>query len=268
MCRCPAHEDSTPSLALRDGARGLIVKCFAGCSAADVLAKIGDPGAPPDPAVLARQHADDERAAARRTAIARDIWRTSTPAGEDSLVAIYLATRQILLPVPASLRMHGPFGPYGEHKPSGSRRPQMIAAVQHVERPGVVAVHRTYLAADGYGKASVEPQRMILGPAHGGGVRLARVAETLLVAEGIETALSAMQATGLPAWAALSTAGLSALVLPPKVCTVIILADHDPAGQAAAQAAGSRWLSEGRRVKVALPPKAGTDFNDILRGAA
>jgi hypothetical protein len=246
----------------------LIVKCFAGCSASDVLAKIGDPGAPPDPAAVALLSADEERALARKIAVARDIWRTSTKAHESSLVAIYLATRQIMLPVPPSLRVHGMFGPYGEHKPSGASRPQMIAAVQHAERTGIVAVHRTFLASDGYGKASLEPQRMILGPARGGAVRLAPAAETLMVAEGIETALSAMQATGLPAWAALSTSGLTTLVLPPEVRTVIVLADHDGAGEAAARTAALRFIGEGRRVRLALPPKAGTDFNDMLRGVA
>jgi putative DNA primase/helicase len=268
LCPCPAHSDSSPSLGLKDGDRGLIVKCFAGCKREAVLAKLGDPGSPPDPEELARQRATDERAAARRTAVARDIWRTSTVANEASLVAIYLATRQILMLVPASLRLQGPLGPYGEHKPSGARRPQMIAAVQHVDRGGVVAVHRTFLAADGYGKAAVEPQRMILGPARGGAVRLAPLAEKLMVGEGIETCLSAMEATGIGTWAALSTSGLKALVLPPVVREVIILADNDAAGIGAAEAAARRWYAEGRRVRIALPPKAGADFNDLLRGAA
>lgn len=268
LCQCPAHEDDSPSLGLKDGDRGLIVKCHAGCSRADVLAKLGDPGAPPDPVELERRRVADELAAVRRTAVARDIWRTSTAATETSLVAIYLATRQILMPVPLSLRVHGAFGPYGEHRPSGSRRPQMIAAAQHTERAGVVAVHRTFLAADGYGKAAVEPQRIILGPARGGAVRLAPAAAKLMVGEGIETCLSAMEATGIGAWAALSTSGLKALVLPETVREVVVLADNDPAGIAAAEVAVRRWYAEGRRVRIALPPRAGTDFNDLLRGAA
>jgi hypothetical protein len=255
-------------LGLRDGERGLVVKCFAGCSREKVLAKLGEPGAPPDPAEAARQGEADRHDRQRRTAVARDIWRTSTTAHETSPVAIYLATRQILIPVPPSLRVHGMFGPYGEHRPSGARRPQMVAAVQHVEHAGILAVHRTFLASDGYGKAALDPARMVLGPARGGAVRLALAAETLMVAEGIETALSAMQATCLPAWAALSTSGLAALVLPPEVRTVIVLADHDRAGEAAARTAALRFIGEGRRVRLALPPKAGSDFNDMLRGVA
>ena len=37
-CRCPVHDSRGPTLALRDGERGLLVKCFAGCEARDVFA--------------------------------------------------------------------------------------------------------------------------------------------------------------------------------------------------------------------------------------
>jgi putative DNA primase/helicase len=91
-----------------------------------------------------------------------------------------------------------------------------------------------------------------------------------MAGEGIETTLAAMTATGLPAWSALSTSGLSALILPPVVRTVIILADNDPngAGERAARTATARWLAEGRRVRVAMPPEPGSDFNDVLIGRA
>ena len=40
--RCPAHEDKTPSLSVRETAEGLVLlHCFAGCSAAEVLASVG-----------------------------------------------------------------------------------------------------------------------------------------------------------------------------------------------------------------------------------
>lgn len=41
-CRCPAHEDRSPSLSIGTGADGhALVKCHAGCQTADVLAAIG-----------------------------------------------------------------------------------------------------------------------------------------------------------------------------------------------------------------------------------
>jgi putative DNA primase/helicase len=48
---------------------------------------------------------------------------------------------------------------------------------------------------------------------------------------------------------------------------VIILADGDEPGEAAAQDCALRWKREGRRVRIARPPK-GMDFNDLLSGRA
>jgi hypothetical protein len=85
-----------------------------------------------------------------------------------------------------------------------------------------------------------------------------------------ETALAGMQATAPAGWAALSTSGLVALRLPPIVCTIVILADNDRhgAGERAARTAAQRWLAEGRRVRIALPPEPGTDMADVLAGRA
>src|SRR5262249_32504836 len=78
-----------------------------------------------------------------------------------------------------------------------------------------------------------------------------------------ETCLAAMQATGHPAWAALSTSGLRALDLPEDVRDVIVLADGDDPGKAAARDCAWRWKREGRRVRIARPHQ-GMDFNDML----
>ena len=85
-----------------------------------------------------------------------------------------------------------------------------------------------------------------------------------MVGEGIETCLAAMQATGNAAWAALSTSGLRSLDLPRDVRDVIVLADGDEPGEAAAQHCARRWKREGRRVRIARPPQ-GMDFNDLLK---
>lgn len=38
---CPAHSDQTPSLTLRQGDRGILVTCFAGCTREDILRELG-----------------------------------------------------------------------------------------------------------------------------------------------------------------------------------------------------------------------------------
>lgn len=89
------------------------------------------------------------------------------------------------------------------------------------------------------------------------------VEDELGVSEGIENGLSVQQTTGLPVWAALSTSGLSGLVMPSRVRRIVILADGDEPGEKAAQTAAARWCNEGRQVRIARPPR-GSDFNDLL----
>ena len=124
---------------------------------------------------------------------------------------------------------------------------------------------------DGRGKADLpkEEQRETCGPVKGGAIRLAphRPEAELLIAEGIESTLSAMHLFGLPGWAALCASGIEALELPDDVRSVVIAADHDAngRGQRAALSARERWTAEGRAVRILLP-NAGEDFNDVLFG--
>lgn len=130
-------------------------------------------------------------------------------------------------------------------------------------RGELVAVHRIYLEPDGTGRID----KRMLGPVRGCAVRFAAVGEELAVAEGVETALSVLEATGLPTWAALSAPGLAALELPPLpiASRVVIVADGDGTGIEAAERAAARWWRAGRCVRIAARPPAGLDANDVLR---
>jgi putative DNA primase/helicase len=186
------------------------------------------------------------------------IWHSALPPA-DTPVETYLASRQLQLPPTDALRFHPRLG-----HPSRGLWPTMLALVSSVDgKP--MAIHRTFLARDGRGKAPLDPNRMMLGPCRGGAVRLGIPRDVLMIGEGIETCLAAMVATGDAAWAALSTSGLRALELPPNIRNLIILADGDEAGEAAALHAGLCWKREGRRVRIARPPN-GFDFNDVLLG--
>src|SRR5439155_20862646 len=132
----------------------------------------------------------------------------------------YLVSRGLSLTPPPTLRFHA-----GLKHPSGGTWPAMVALVTRGADDVPLAIHRTFLARDGGGKGPVDPQKMMLGPCRGGAVRLATPGDVLMVGEGIETCLAAMRATGHPAWAALSTAGLRNLDLPGDVRDVIVLAD-------------------------------------------
>jgi hypothetical protein len=139
----------------------------------------------------------------------------------------------------------------------------MVALVTDGASGRAMAVHRTYLSRDGRSKAPVEPQKVMLGPCRGGVVRLGMGTGPLLIGEGLETCLAAMQETGSPTWAALSTSGLRSLELPLDIREVTVLADGDEPGEFAAQDAAIRWKRQGRNVRIARPPW-GLDFNDLL----
>ena len=143
----------------------------------------------------------------------------------------------------------------------------MVARVDGLDG-GLIGVHRTWLdrGADGIWHRC---DRASLGPTAGGAVRLGPLDpdRALIVGEGIETVLSLMQLRGLPGWAAISTSGLNALMLPLAARRVLIAVDHDEhgKGEAAAREAGQRWVSEQREVRLAMPMGIG-DWNDVLGG--
>jgi putative DNA primase/helicase len=267
VARCPAHEDRKPSLSISSGNDGkVLVHCHAGCDQRDVIAILRQRGLWETTRTswgrFARKRKDrvpDETDpdARKRSEAALAIWQASHPA-EGTPVAAYLNSRGLILPASCGVRFHP-----GLKHPSGGIWPAMVARVTHGESGVAIAIHRTYLARDGAGKAPVDPAKMMLGPCGGGVVRLAQPDTLLMVGEGIETCLSVMQATGNPAWAALSTSGLRSLDLPRGVRDVIVLADGDKPGEDAAQDSARRWKREGRRVRIARPP-TGMDFNDLL----
>ena len=41
IARCPAHADKSPSLAIKEGERGLLVKCWAGCTLDEITTTLG-----------------------------------------------------------------------------------------------------------------------------------------------------------------------------------------------------------------------------------
>jgi putative DNA primase/helicase len=269
MARCPVHEDRSPSLSITTGRDGkVLVRCHAGCDQRDLIVALLQRGLWQTNGRVSRiafnhRHRLAEEPDAdtlKRRAAALAIWQASQ-AAEGTPVATYLPSRGLDVPASPALRFHADL----KH-PSGGVWPAMVALVTHGITRSPIAVHRTFLARDGGGKAPVSPAKMMLGPCRGGVVRLCEPGAVLMVGEGIETCLAAMQATGNAAWAALSTSGLRSLDLPRDVRDVIVLADGDDPGEAAALDCARRLQREGRRVRIARPPQ-GMDFNDLLRAA-
>lgn len=224
----------------------------------------------------------DERERRGRSAFA--LWLKCSPGIIGTPVDTYLASRGIRL---ADLRRRPSALRYAadlEHRPSGTRTPAMVACMV---TPGgaVVAVHRTYLAPGGHGKAAVTPNKMMLGNAAGAVIRLARgkggltpeqaaraglVTGPLALAEGIEDALTiCMACPELRVWAVGSLGNLARVRLPRCASHIIVAADNDwtkPQAMAGFDRAVAELRSQGKPVHVARS-WLGKDVNDLLRGA-
>lgn len=222
----PERRRDQDALTLADGANGLLCHCKKlGCFYRDILVAVGiTQGSyqPPDPLQMARRKAEEKAEADKRAAQAHHLWRDAKPIG-GTLAEAYLRRRGIKGTLPETLR----FAPSCWHA-TAQRFPAILGIVEGGDG---FAVHRTYLRADGLGKAEVDPPKAMLGGVAGGAVRLSGGNGPLVVAEGIETALSL--ASGLlraPAtiWAALSTSGIRGLHLHPQPGRLHTQLGHKP----------------------------------------
>lgn len=250
------------ALTLADGINGrLLLNCKKStCDFMDILGAAGvAPGSytPPDQFELVRREAERRAEATKRAMQAKRLWGETQPIA-GTIGETYLRNRAITCELPDTLRFH----PECWHA-SAKRLPALVALVEGGDG---FAVHRTYLRADGSGKADIDPAKAMLGATSGGAVRLTDAPGKVVVAEGIETALSL--ASGLlggsaTIWAALSTSGMRGLRLPSQPGQLTIAPDGDTAGQEAAQALAERAHALGWAVSL-LPAPKGRDWNDVL----
>jgi phage/plasmid primase-like uncharacterized protein len=264
---CPACQPEgrkgQNALTLADGTNGrLVLDCKkSACAFLNILVAAGlhsGDYTPPDPATIAKRKAQQRADAEKRAAQAKRVWQEAQPIA-GTLAETYLRGRGITAPLPATLRFH----PECWHGPTARRLPAMVAAVQGAGSP---AVHRTWLRADGLGKAEIDPPKAMLGAVTGGAVRLTDGLGPLVVAEGIETALSlasGLLRTPATVWAALSTSGIRGLHLSPTASRLTIAPDGDAPGREAANALAERAHALGWQVSLLAAPD-GRDWNDIL----
>ena len=250
VCPGPGHSQKDRSLSVRiepDAPDGFLVNSFAGddpIACKDyVRERLGLVALGPQyqPRSIVRPPQRDvsiNQETLRRRNVARWLWETAKP-GRGTPAEAYLKSRRVSPPLwPASLRFlpaNPPDHPWpaliAAYAPPNEPEPGVLA----VQAADIAGVQLTFLKQDGSGKAPIEPQKRSIGRDHNMPIVLAPMTDglALVIAEGIEDALSLHIATGLSAWAAGGASRLPSLAeaVPQYIEAVTIAADDDEAGR-------------------------------------
>ena len=202
--------------------------------------------------------ASDPQPEEKRRELARQLWKRSISAAGTPVEA-YLNYRGIHCDIPGTVRYLPPRG----HHPHAMIVPFGVATERTCGRYAitpdqVMGVHLTRLSRYGGRKFEGERAKIMLGPSKGFPLMLFPPNDGLgmVIAEGIENALSVHASTGLGAWAAGSAGRLPDMAahVQPFIESVLIFADDDPAGMAGAEALRESLCERGHEVRLkALP---------------
>ena len=261
MCRCPAHDDRTPSLSVGVAQSAILFHCFAGCTSDEVIAGFKRHGIRP------RDLFDGKGSAIvpAATSFAPDanalrLWQQAVPLA-GSLGERYLAKRSISLGSP-ELRFldRTPLG----RKPDVRFLPALIAAVRM--DIGIVAIQRTFIERATASKAGFFKPKRALGQLGAGAVRLSEPIEGRLgLAEGSESALSAQTLFGIPCWATLGNERFGIVAIPESITELHLFVDADKGGELALKRGIEAYARHVRTIIPHKPHRPDNDWNDELR---
>lgn len=204
----------------------------------------------------------------------KGLWATAERVPNHPMLKRYLESRGIHGPVPDCLWFHPDVEHFDGDTKKKTRWPAMLAPILG-KHGRIIALHRTYLAADCSGKAPVSTAKKVLGPMAGGFIPLYPAQGTHLnIVEGIETALSIREMRPQESfWTCVALGNMKNVPIPHYIGSVRIWADNDmkdpepgkpdPRDQIKQAAKIYRAAKPGRKVTIAWPPK-GLDFNDCL----
>ncbi len=279
---CPFHPDKSPSFTtFADDRRG---HCF-GCGwSGDVLDFVQQAYGVKLPAAIemlnggALRELEQQRAPAKPKAdmrpVAQRIVDRSAPI-EGTPAAIYLRSRGITMDLPHTLRFARLAPPQieGNGLLAANGPDPLPALVAIVTDPAgaLVGLQRTYLTEDGC-KAATKPTatdrkprvKYSLGNVVGGAIQLGPPAASMLVTEGLEDGLTLAQALGRSVWVAAGTSMMPQMVFAEVTRAVVIGADGDAAGAAAADKAAAAFTALGLATRIMRPTPPFKDFNAEL----
>jgi len=254
-CRCPAHDDGSPSLSVRLGDTAILFHCFAGCTTVEVL-KALQRRKLHDRAAVSMPEAKPKR---DMGALALRLWKASFPVA-GTLAEEYLLARGMSGPFPKALRFN-PSTILGSG-PTKRTMPAMIAAVEN--DMGLVAVQRTFLDPENVLHKPIPKPKVSLGLLGTAAIRLAPATDELGLAEGIEDAVSAMEWFGTPTWALGGVERLAFVAIPEKVRRVIVYGDRGRPAERLLTKARDHLTANGREL-VSRVPDHHDDWNDAWR---
>jgi putative DNA primase/helicase len=279
-CFCPVHDDGTkPSLHVGNGDKSpVVIHCFGGGRDHDreVIAYCRKKGIWPTSVTLSREqtstNSEAKRSDEEKRKYAIGVWnRLRKSRGKEfaPLLKGYLGKRGINA-VPKTAMMTLPI----QYKDSQivSHDAGMVLPIRNADGK-LCGIHATWLNGKADGLREEEPPRQSYGQVKGNFVALSRIKydkppDDLIIGEGVETVLSAMQVTG---FYGIATAGAWNKAIPPQCARYIVLADNDSAGQNGARDLARHLcqLFPASTIQIATPTKpegakSGYDWNDAL----
>ncbi|NBC37237.1 hypothetical protein GTZ99_11790 [Novosphingobium sp. FSY-8] len=248
---CPAHEDRTPSLSIRQGRNSILVHCFAGCDGGDVMQAIrhvlghpvGSQRALPVPA-------NDRIAPFQR------LWSEGV-AIAGTLAHRYLREIRGITLLPPDVRFH-PACPMGRG-PSPKRLPALLVGVFHAQL--LIAIQRLFLDP----VTGQRTHRMMLGNSRGGTWPASLAGDTMRIAEGFETACAYHQLTGREAGTSFGLRNFAGFAVGSGIRQVILLPDNDHEGMQAASAAIAARQSPEQSFRLERCPAGFNDWAEMTR---
>src|ERR1700744_67748 len=271
-CRCPAHKDDTPSLAVSETRdKRILVHCHAGCdqrAVLDALRAMGlwgkDATIDPSHPYFATTKSDGMGSYAdrERRLRASEDWERALPARGTRLEA-YLRARGIRLAMSDQIR----YAPSCKHREEGKSFPAMIGRL--ADNKQICSIQRTFLDPIEPRKAQLSDRsfavKKSLGPMGAAAIRLKMPAgDQLGLAEGIETALSANQLYMVPTWATCSANRLGKIEIPDNIRSIVIFGDSGAVGRREAFAAADIYEKRGLQVEIVFPAADfGGQFDDF-----